>query len=105
MTRYTQGPWFIDESQASIIIRGRDQVVAKSHLGKGTVVRTEVCIATIAKCGIRPTDEKKANAVLVSAAPLMMEALENLENDDGSIPKHAWDMVQSAIKAGGGTPK
>ena len=28
----------------------------------------------------------------------LLEACENLENDNGAIPKHAWDMVQEAIK-------
>jgi hypothetical protein len=27
----------------------------------------------------------------------LLEALENLENDDGGIPDHAWKMVQAAI--------
>jgi len=34
---------------------------------------------------------------LISAAPDMLEALQSLENDDNSIPKHAWDLVQNAI--------
>jgi hypothetical protein len=33
----------------------------------------------------------------LAAAPCMLEALENLENDDGSIPDHAWKLVQDAI--------
>lgn len=28
----------------------------------------------------------------------MLEALENLENDDNSIPEHAWKLVTDAIK-------
>jgi hypothetical protein len=34
---------------------------------------------------------------LIAAAPDLLEALKNLENDDGSIPSHAWEMVQKAI--------
>ena len=35
----------------------------------------------------------------------LVEALENLENDDDSIPYHAWDRVKSAIAAvKGGKP-
>jgi len=34
---------------------------------------------------------------LIAAAPDMLEALKNLENDDGSIPQHAWKMVKAAI--------
>lgn len=40
---------------------------------------------------------RKKDACLISAAPDMLEALQNLENDDNSIPKHAWEMVQKAI--------
>lgn len=32
------------------------------------------------------------------AAPVMLEALQNLENDAGQIPDHAWVMVCAAIK-------
>lgn len=38
------------------------------------------------------------DAKLISAAPDMLEALQNLENDNGAIPQHAWDMIQKAIK-------
>ena len=36
---------------------------------------------------------------------LLLEACVNLENDDGSIPKSAWDMIQVAVAEVGGTPK
>lgn len=34
---------------------------------------------------------------IVCASNQMLEALENLENDDGHIPEFAWKMVQDAI--------
>ena len=34
---------------------------------------------------------------LYAAAPDMLNALENLENDNGAIPDHAWRLVQEAI--------
>jgi hypothetical protein len=40
---------------------------------------------------------KEANARLIAAAPDLLEALNNLENDDGAIPEHAWKMVCAAI--------
>jgi hypothetical protein len=49
------------------------------------------------------SEESHANARLIAAAPDMLEALQNLENDDNSIPAHAWALVQAAInKATGG---
>ncbi|WP_068318981.1 hypothetical protein [Polycladidibacter hongkongensis] len=46
------------------------------------------------------------NSRLLAAAPAMLEALENLENDDGqSMPSEAWLLIQNAVEAAGGTPK
>ena len=40
-----------------------------------------------------------ANASLIAAAPDMLEALKNLENDDGkTMPASAWALVQDAIR-------
>lgn len=47
---------------------------------------------------VSKVDESEANAKLIAAAPDMLEALMNLENDDNSIPKPLWDMVKKAIK-------
>lgn len=41
---------------------------------------------------------REANAKLIAAAPELLEALQNLENDNNAIPPHAWDKVQKAIK-------
>jgi hypothetical protein len=38
-----------------------------------------------------------ANARLIAAAPDMLDALQFLENNDNSIPKHAWELVKAAI--------
>jgi len=43
-------------------------------------------------------EEGFANAKLIAAAPDMLEALMNLENDNNSIPDHVWNMVKYAIK-------
>ena len=37
------------------------------------------------------------NMHLIAAAPDLLAACENLENDNGAIPHHAWKMVQAAI--------
>lgn len=51
----------------------------------------------IARTCYAPRSE--ANAKLIAAAPKMLEALQNLENDNNSIPYHAWKMVKDAIRA------
>ncbi len=43
------------------------------------------------------TDEDWANARLFAAAPDMLEALENIENDNEHMPSTAWDLIQAAI--------
>ena len=42
---------------------------------------------------------------LILAAPDLLEALKNLENDDGQIPDHAWTLCQDAIRAAEGEMK
>lgn len=39
------------------------------------------------------------NDKLISAAPKMLEALQNLENDANQIPEHAWRLVKDAIES------
>lgn len=45
----------------------------------------------------RKQDRDQHNRRIRKAAPAMLEALQNLENDNGAIPDHAWRMVQNAI--------
>jgi hypothetical protein len=40
---------------------------------------------------------REKDAHLISSAPRMLEALQNLENDDNQIPEHVWEMVKDAI--------
>jgi len=72
--------------------------------GKGDIVANGKRIASVIPgcscCAKREEDmtpEDHANGDLFAAAPDMLEALKNLENDDGSIPQHAWKMVKAAI--------
>lgn len=47
--------------------------------------------------------DRVEDAALIAAAPDLYRALDNLENDDGSIPDHAWRLVLDALaKASGG---
>lgn len=43
------------------------------------------------------SDQAKRIAELEAVIQEALKALENLENDNGSIPDHAWQMVQAAI--------
>lgn len=43
-------------------------------------------------------EEAEANAKLIAAASDLLKALQNIENDDKSIPKKIWDMRNKAIK-------
>ena len=40
----------------------------------------------------------EANGNLMAAAPDMLEALENLENDNDHMPATAWQLIQNAIR-------
>jgi len=40
---------------------------------------------------------RKKDVALIAAAPDMLEALQNLKNDDNSIPEHAWKLVKEEI--------
>lgn len=46
----------------------------------------------------KDVNEILLNASIIEAAPELLEACLNLENDDNSIPDHAWNMIQEAIK-------
>ena len=86
-TKHTPGPW------------------ATAGEGNGiTSVVTEDTIIPVAYVAWTNRVTQAANARLIASAPDLLAALENLENDDGSIPSHAWELVQAAIaKATGST--
>lgn len=86
MSKHTPGPWRSGKWGASIIastpiqggINGSDAV--ESYGG-------HLIAESISEC----------NMTLIIAAPDLLAALQNLENDDGKIPEHAWALIQSAI--------
>jgi hypothetical protein len=87
MRKHTPGPWDFE---------GFEQVAGNGVFYGGLIVGDDG-ETVVAQC------VAAHNARLIAAAPELLEALKNLENDDGSIPAHAWALVQSAIaKAEGG---
>lgn len=40
---------------------------------------------------------RRKDVALIAAAPDMLEALQNLKNDDNSIPEYTWKLVKEAI--------
>lgn len=55
-------------------------------------------------CAIQPENNPEIatnTARAISAVPEMIDALMNLENDDGSIPDYVWEMRNNALKKAG----
>lgn len=79
---HTPGPWWLSDHDWYV----------RATCNQGVNWRVAEVIEVL------PEDEQaEANAFLIAAAPEMLEALQNIENDDGSIPEHAWQMIQNAI--------
>jgi hypothetical protein len=89
--RHTPGPWKV---KLYAWQRGNVGVFAPKF-GRSPY---GACVAyTPCSDGVGGSEGALANARLIAASPEMYAALKNLENDDGSIPAHAWALVQSAI--------
>lgn len=85
MSGHTPGPW------------------STNHAGF-THAKNGACVAEVG-IDVLPFEEVEANASLIAAAPDLLEALENIDNDNGQIPDHAWRMIKSAIARAKGEAK
>ena len=81
--KFTKGKWSINSNN-------QDQIESQDGIN----------ICDCWSMGDRFPDEleMKANALLISKAPEMLEVLENIENDNGSIPAFMWEMIKKVIK-------
>lgn len=89
---HTPGPWTIQADQSD---RGRSTVICAA--GDDDLVIARIPSRAWDTNAWLEYPQDRANAQLIAAAPDMLAALENLENDNGSIPDHAWALVQAAI--------
>ena len=85
MSQYTKGPWS----------QGRRGPNGCPIIGSGR----GLMVAMLAHSANEPgqEEEAEANAVLIASAPCLLHALQNIENDNGQIPDHAWKVIQDAI--------
>ena len=82
MSNHTPGPWHQEANTQECDDRGGFFVCHPETVCEDTAI----CMV-----------EEEADANLIAAAPDMLEALENIENDDGSIPAGIWDLAEKAI--------
>ena len=87
--QHTPGPWWV-RTDAGIPLQIMGSATEKDPQYNPVTRRGTTFIAPA-------SDEAMANARLIAAAPELLDALQNLENDDGKIPEHAWKLVQDAI--------
>ena len=78
--KHTPGPWKASEFVSEV--DGWTEVTIRKD------DHEEECLAIV---------ERGEDAYLIAAAPDMLEALKNIENDDNHIPSTIWAMVKDAI--------
>lgn len=74
--------WIVLQDGDEMTLKQREE--ASITLDVPSVERMAACVKALA--GLNP-----------EAVPDLLAACENLENDDGNIPQHAWDKVQAAL--------
>ena len=88
MNGFTEGPWIAINPD-----EWTHTVVTDLHKDLPDGCKNYWAVASIN--GRR--DEAEANLALIAAAPDLLHALQNIENDNGQIPDHAWKVIQDAI--------
>lgn len=91
MSGHTKGPWSVHHFARDSTSCMCTYVFSDYQSGFGS-------IASVPFGGEdEDIETAKANAVLIAAAPCLLHALQNIENDNGQIPDHAWKVIQDAI--------
>lgn len=100
MSGITKGPWIFGVKEYDDDLN--EVVIEKTLDYSGLGYYANPCVMNangdkVVGCDEYHVFSGEADIRLICAAPDLLEALENLENDNGQIPSVAWDLVCSAI--------
>jgi hypothetical protein len=87
---YTPGPW--RPGKPGTVVADASTVVGFEDMNSGHTAVDYYGGNLVAESILM-----QGNINLISAAPEMLEALKNIENDNGSIPEPLWNLIQTAI--------
>ena len=85
-TKHTSGPWYYSNYAVTFMLQ--DGPYYEDNL----ILSYDEAFSAI------DMETAEANAKLAAAAPELLEALQNIENDDNGIPTRIWEMRNAAIK-------
>ena len=84
---YTKGQWSIARGLENVVIAGRTAIAILFHDGD---IEYEGMISP-------ESDERLANAQIISAAPDLLEALERIEQCYGNDAAYPFDLMSAAL--------
>lgn len=88
MSKHTPGPWKVSTKANAIVSCHNEGLLFGNSEDEEKYYGGYLIAESVSPC----------NAHQIAAAPDLLEALENLENDGGNtIPPSAWSLVQAAL--------